>query len=206
MSAKVLITGFEPFGGDKENPSEQIVRRLGGRGIAGKQVMGLVLPVIFGESWERLRVVLDAEEPEVVICLGLASNRNCLSLERVAINVDDARIPDNRNQQPVDEAIEPDGPAAYWTRIPIKAVRERLLASGVAAEISQTAGTYVCNHVFYSLMHWLDTRKHLRGGFVHVPKIGELFDLDRLVAAVELIVETTLSVHEDERASGGSIS
>jgi pyroglutamyl-peptidase len=206
MNKRILITGFEPFGGDTENPSDKVVGRLRGRMVAGRKVVGLTLPVVFGESCERLRAAIEEVQPEVVICLGLAANRQGISLERIAINIDDARMPDNRNQQPIDQAIEPDGPAAYWTRLPIKALRERLIAAGFAAEISQSAGTYVCNHLFYGLMHALEVRPGVRGGFVHVPAAPSELDLETLTAAVELIVETTLAIDRDLPTTGGAIS
>lgn len=201
----VLVTGFEPFGGDSWNPSAEIALALNERTVAGERVRGVVLPCVFGEALVELRRALRRERPVLVICLGLAGGRSCLSLERVAINVNDARIPDNAGAAPVDEAIAARGPVAYWSTLPIKAIRSAWESAGWAAEISQTAGTFVCNHVFYGLMRSL-ARGRARGGFVHVPYPGERFGLEQMVRAVEMAIEVSLSVSEDLRESGGALS
>ena len=146
--ATVLLTGFDPFGGDALNPSWEIARALHRRQIAGHRVLAAQLPTVFGASLARLDELLAAHRPALVICLGLAAGRAALSLERVAINVDDARIPDNAGAQPVDTPVVAGAPAAYFSTLPIKAMRQAMLAAGVPAEVSQTAGTFVCNHVF----------------------------------------------------------
>ncbi len=183
-----------------------MAQALHGEEIAGRPVVGLVLPVVFGLAGERLATALRDYDPEIVICLGLAANRTAISLERVAINVDDARIADNGGQQPIDQPIVADGPAAYWSTLPIKAMRSRLEAAGFAAEISQSAGTYVCNHVFYGLMHALTQRSAVRGGFVHIPRATGNFDASRLKAAIHLAAATALTEQEDYREGGGAIS
>ena len=206
MSGKILITGFEPFGGDRENPAEEVVKRLEGEPVSGRIVVGVSLPVVFGEAIRQLEEALDRHQPELVICLGLAANRQAISLERVALNVDDASIPDNAGQQPIDRPIRADGPAAYWSTLPIKAMRARMNEAGFATEISQTAGTYVCNHVFYGLMDALAARSEVRGGFVHIPRAEGAFPLATLVAAVRMGVETALSRTVDVPESGGAIA
>lgn len=165
----VLLTGFAPFGGERSNPSWDAVRTLEGDVVAGHRVAVRCLPVEFGASIAALREAIDELAPSLVLCVGQAGGRAQISLERVAINVDDARIPDNAGQQPVDEAIATAGPAAYFTRLPIKAMLVALRNAGIPAEISQTAGTFVCNHVFYGLMHALRNVPAVRGGFVHIP-------------------------------------
>jgi pyroglutamyl-peptidase len=166
----VLLTGFEPFGGDALNPAGEIARQLDGVEIAGRQVRGAVLPCVFGKSVVELRRLLRRHRPALVICLGLANGRAEITPERVAINVDDARIPDNAGRQPVDRAIVRGGPAAYWSTLPVKAIVAELRGQDVPAAVSQTAGTFVCNHVFYALMHELvRKRPKVRGGFIHVP-------------------------------------
>ncbi|MBX3171132.1 MAG: pyroglutamyl-peptidase I [Candidatus Eremiobacteraeota bacterium] len=201
----VLVTGFEPFGGDSFNPSAEIALALNGRQVAGQIVRGVVLPCIFGQALVELRRALRRERPVLVICLGLAGGRNCLSLERVAINVNDARIPDNAGAVPVDEAIVAKGPVAYWSTLPIKAIRAVWEEAGVPVEISQTAGTFVCNHVFYGLMRSL-ARSGGRGGFVHVPPPGPGFGLGEMVRALEMAIEVSLSVAQDLRVAGGALS
>ncbi len=201
----VLVTGFEPFGGDSFNPSGEIALALDGLQLAGQPVRGLVLPCVFGQSLVALRRALRRNRPALVICLGLAGGRNCFSLERVAINVNDARIPDNAGASPVDEAIVSKGPVGYWSTLPIKAIRAAWEEAGFAAEISQTAGTFVCNHVFYGLMRSL-ARSGGRGGFVHVPPASEGMGLDRMVRAVEMAIEVSFSISQDLRVSGGALS
>lgn len=165
----VLLTGFQPFGGEQVNPSWQAVSALHGVRIAGHRVVARELPVAFGDSLKVLRAGLREIRPSLVICVGQAGGRAQLSLERVAINVDDARIPDNAGSQPVDLPVVNGGPAAYFTTLPIKTMRETLCAAGFPAEVSQTAGTYVCNHVFYGLMHALRAQRGVRAGFIHIP-------------------------------------
>ena len=165
----VLLTGFQPFGGEQVNPSWQAVSALHGTRIEGHRVVARELPVAFGASLKALRVALKETQPALVICVGQAGGRAQLSLERVAINVDDARIPDNLDQQPIDVPVIADGPAAYFSTLPIKAMREALNAAGFPTEVSQTAGTYVCNHVFYGLMHALRRKRAVRAGFIHIP-------------------------------------
>ena len=168
-SSTVLLTGFAPFGGDDVNPSQAVMRALDGAILAGHRIAGLELPVAFGDSLRVLRQAISRTRPVLVACLGQAGGRAAISLERVAINVDDARIPDNAGAQPVDAPVVPGGPAAYFTTLPIKAMSLALAEAGIAASVSQTAGTYVCNHVFYGLMHTLRRRPGVRGGFIHVP-------------------------------------
>ena len=173
---RVLLTGFEPFGGESVNPSWEIARTLDGWHCEGHVVHGVRLSCVFGEAMRELDAALARHAPALVVCLGQAGGRPEISIERVAINVDDARIPDNRGRQPVDDAVVAGGPAAYFSTLPIKALAHDLRAAGVAASVSNTAGTFVCNHVFYALMHRLATVPALartRGGFVHVPYTPE---------------------------------
>ena len=141
--SSVLVTGFDPFGGSPVNPSWQAVQALDGRVIAGRRVIGAEVPTIFGQSLLRLAELVERHQPELVVCTGQAGGRGALSLERVAINVNDARIPDNGGAQPVDTPVVAGGPAAYFTSLPIKAMLAALLREGINAEVSQTAGTFV---------------------------------------------------------------
>ncbi len=170
----LLLTGFEPFGGDSLNPSWEVARALDGEEVAGGKVRALRLPCRFGEALVVLRKALREQRPVLVLCLGLAANRGELSLERVAINVDDARIPDNAGCQPIDTPVVVGGPAAYFTRLPIKAIVQGLQAMGLPAGVSQTAGTFVCNHVFYGLMHGLRRHTQVKAGFMHLPLLPEM--------------------------------
>ena len=168
----ILLTGFEPFGGETVNPSSEIARALDGWVCEGAVVRTALLPCVFGDALLRLDEALAAWHPRLVLCLGQAGGRPEISIERVAVNVDDARIPDNLGRQPIDAAVVAGGPAAYFSTLPIKALARDLRAAGIAGTVSNTAGTFVCNHVFYALMHRLATTPALaraRGGFVHVP-------------------------------------
>jgi pyroglutamyl-peptidase len=172
----ILLTGFEPFGGESVNPSWQIAQALAGWVCEGRTVRAVRLPCVFGDASSTLDDALATHRPELVVCLGQAGGRAEISIERAALNVDDARIPDNRGRQPIDAAVVPGGPAAYFSTLPIKALARDLRDGGVAAAVSNTAGTFVCNHVFYALMHRLATVPALaqaRGGFVHVPYTPE---------------------------------
>ena len=211
---KVLLTGFEPFGGDALNPSWLAAQALHGRRIAGHRVVAAQLPTVFGASLERLDALLHRHRPALVVCLGLAAGRAALSLERVAINVQDARMPDNAGAEPVDAPVVPGGPAAYFSTLPIKAMRAAAQAAGVSAEVSQTAGTFVCNHVFYGLMHRLATEPALartRGGFVHVPLLPEQgtpsLALEDQVKGLRAAIAAALTQREgDLRQAAGAIS
>ncbi|MET0208598.1 MAG: pyroglutamyl-peptidase I [Burkholderiaceae bacterium] len=168
----ILITGFEPFGGETVNPSWELARALSGEEIAGTRVVAVRLPCVFGNALHQLDVALARVRPVLVLAVGQAGGRCDLSLERVAINVDDARIPDNAGARPIDEPVQPDGPAAYFSTLPIKAIVAGLRAAGYPASVSQTAGTFVCNHVFYGLQHRLKD-SGVRSGFMHIPYLPE---------------------------------
>lgn len=169
----ILLTGFEPFGGARQNPSQLVAEALDGQRVAGHRVVAARLPTVFGQSLQVLEALLRAHRPALTLCLGQAGGRGALSLERVGINLNDARIPDNAGQQPIDTPVVPGGPAAYFTNLPVKAMLRALQHAGVPCEVSQTAGTFVCNHVLYGLMHLLQAQglgaPGARGGFVHVP-------------------------------------
>lgn len=210
-SRRILLTGFEPFGGEAVNPSWLAAQALHGRQIAGHRIVAAQLPTAFGTSVEALRALLARHAPALVVCTGQAGGRAALSLERVAINIDDARIPDNRQARPVDVPVRAGGPAAYFSTLPIKAMMLAVQAQGVPAEVSQTAGTFVCNHVFYGLMDALATDPSLRGvrgGFIHVPWLPAQgtpsLPLDDLVRGLEAALRSALSTQADAAVSGGA--
>ncbi|MGI5391067.1 pyroglutamyl-peptidase I [Streptomyces sp. CA-251251] len=167
---RVLVTGFAPFGGESVNPSWQAASLLAAESPAGLTVRAVELPCAFGTSLTALRDAVRTETPDLVLCLGQAGGRPGVTVERVGINVDDARIPDNAGRQPVDEPVVPGGPAAYFSTLPVKACVAAMREAGVPAAVSHTAGTFVCNHVAYGLGHLIATEfPRVRGGFVHVP-------------------------------------
>ena len=170
MTPAILLTGFEPFGGDAINPSEELLRGFEGRTIAGHRVATALLPVTFRDSVEALVREIETHRPAFVPGVGQAGGRARVSVERVAINLIDARIPDNAGAQPVDVPVIPGAPGAYFPTLPVKVMLRAMQEAGVPAELSLSAGTYVCNAVFFALAHLAATRwPALRTGFVHVP-------------------------------------
>lgn len=169
----VLLMGFEPFDQDLVNPSWEAVRRLDGVQLAvDVRVVARQLPCAFATVGECLTQLIDALQPAMVIATGLGPGRSVISFERVAINMNDARIPDNLGEQPIDTPVVADGPAAYFTTLPIKAMVKAVREAGIGASVSQTAGTFVCNQVFYLLQHALAATA-VRSGFIHVPYLPE---------------------------------
>jgi pyroglutamyl-peptidase len=198
----VLITGFEPFGGEALNPSALVAEALDGRMVVGRRVVGAVLPCVFGKSLAVLEQEIRRLNPELVICVGQAGGRGEINLERVALNIEDASIPDNDGNQPVDRPVVHGGPAAYWSTLPIKAIVAALRNAGLPTVASQSAGTFVCNHVFYGLMRALARKRTVRGGFIHVPFLPEQarraatgspsLPLDEIVRGLQIAIETSL--------------
>ena len=199
----LLMTGFEPFGGDHVNPSWEAVRRLDGMAIEGVRIVALQVPCVFATALRALEAGLTACAPIAVISAGLASNRSVISLERVAINVDDARIADNAGAKPVDMPIVVDGPAAYFSTLPVRAITQALEAASIPAEISNSAGTFVCNRLFYGLRHRLALQNsECRAGFIHVPASPDLaarhrgqpsMALDLTVEALRIAARCTIA-------------
>lgn len=170
---RVLITGFDPFGGEPVNPALEAVMRLPGR-IGGHEIVARALPTAFHRSLGVLSGAVREVRPDVLIAVGQAGGRSEISIERVAINVDDAPMLDNDGQSPTDQPIAPDGPAAYFSTLPIKAMVQALTTAGIPAEVSNTAGTFVCNHVLYGALHLAAReRPAMRAGFIHIPFLPE---------------------------------
>lgn len=166
---KLLLTGFEPFGGEKVNPALEAVR-LVAQEIAGWEIVKLRVPTVFGASVDTVAEAIRRERPDAVLCIGQAGGRCDLTPERVAINIDDARIADNAGNQPIDEPVAGDGPAAYFATLPVKAMAAAIREAGLPASVSNTAGTFVCNHLMYGVLHLLAKEyPAVRGGFMHVP-------------------------------------
>lgn len=209
----VLITGFEPFGGEQINPSWEVVSRLDNAIICGCRVVARQLPCVFGESLSVLNAAIDALSPALVLAVGQAGGRSDITVERVAINVDDARIADNKGQQPVDMPIVIDGPAAWFSTLPIKAMVSAMREAGVPASVSQTAGTFVCNHVMYGLLHKLSGLSDVKGGFIHIPYLPQQaaahpgapsMAAETVRQALEIAIETALQVEKDLVVTGGA--
>lgn len=172
-SMKILVTGFDPFGGERINPALEAVRALPAE-IAGAEVVTLEVPTVFGRSIDVVTAAIDELRPDAVICVGQAGGRPDVTPERVAINVDDARIPDNDGNQPLDEPVVEGGPAAHFATLPVKAMVQAIREEGLASSLSNTAGTFVCNHLMYGVLDHIAARGgRIRAGFVHVPFIPE---------------------------------
>ncbi|CAJ91281.1 pyroglutamyl-peptidase I [Cupriavidus necator] len=212
----VLLTGFEPFENEPINPSWEAVRALDGERVGDAVIVARQLPCVFGAAIDTIGELVDVLRPALVIAVGQAGGRAEMSVERVAINVDDARIADNAGAQPIDTAIVAGGPAAYFATLPIKAMVRDMRAAGVPASVSQTAGTFVCNHVFYGLMHRLSQQPDgdVRGGFIHIPYLPEQaarhpgqpsLAQETLVKGLRAAVATALSTRADVREQGGQL-
>lgn len=208
----ILVTGFEPFGGEARNASQEIARALDDRRVAGRRIVGAVLPCVFGRSLDELRRLLRRHRPALIVCLGQAAGRPDVTPERVALNVNDARIPDNAGAQPVDTPVVHGGPVAYWSTLPVKAIVAALRERHCPASVSHSAGTFVCNHVFYGLMHTLRRSRTARGGFIHVPLVPDQagedqpsLPLETLIEAVELSLQVAAHLRADLRTTGGQL-
>ncbi|KMW73177.1 pyrrolidone-carboxylate peptidase [Photorhabdus luminescens subsp. luminescens] len=210
----VLITAFEPFDGEAINPSWESVRQLQNQQLSGAHIETRQLPCVFNTSLTNLYAAIDEIQPELVIAVGQAGGRSDITVERIAININDARIPDNQGNQPIDTPIVTTGPAAYFSTLPIKAIVSGLQAAGIPASISQSAGTYVCNHVMYGLLHHLAlTYPNVRGGFIHIPYLPEQavkhpgtpsMALETITTALKIAIKQALENREDMVTSGGT--
>lgn len=205
---KVLITGFTPFGNDVVNPSYEAVKRLPDV-LLGVQLIKVEVPSVFYQAIQRVRELIDQHHPDVIIHVGQAGGRFGITLERVAINLDDARISDNDGQQPVDTPVVEGGNAAYFTTLPVKAMVKKMKEHNIPASLSTTAGTFVCNHLMYGTLHHLDSIGKLscvKAGFIHVPYMTEqvvsLSDqpsltLSQITTGLQYCVEVALAVDDD---------
>lgn len=207
--APILLTGFAPFDGAAINPSWEVARALHGRQIAGVSVIAAALPVAFELALPSLQDLIAQHRPQLVVSLGLAAGRAAISLERVAINLIDARIADNLGAQPVDEPVLQDAPAAYFATLPIKAMRRAIETEGVPAEISYTAGTFVCNQVMFAALHFSHAlTPAVRAGLIHLPwstGLGEpALDLAVMVHAIEQALTVAPHTQSDLLEAGGT--
>ena len=211
---KVLITGFDPFGGESINPALEAVKALPDT-IAGAEIIKLEIPTVFRKSLEKIEENIIKHSPDIVISIGQAGGRFGVTPERVAINIDDARIEDNEKNQPIDITIFEDGETAYFTNLPIKAMVKEMQDGGIPASVSNTAGTFVCNHVMYGIMYMIDKKyPNIKGGFIHVPyACDQVVDkangmasmpLETIAKSLEYCVEAVVNNTEDVKEVMGT--
>ncbi|EGV11175.1 pyroglutamyl-peptidase I [Parvimonas micra] len=210
---KILVSGFDPFGGEKINPAIESVKLLPDE-IKGAKIIKVEIPTVARKSLKKLEEVIEIEKPDVVLSIGQAGGRTDISVERVGINMDDFRIKDNEGNQPIDEKIAKDGPDAYLVTIPIKAMVQKMIENKIPASVSNTAGTFVCNHVCYGMAHLASTKyPNMRTGFVHIPFLPEQvvdkrnmpsMPLELIAKGLEYAIEAIVENKEDIKVEGGA--
>lgn len=210
---KILVSGFDPFGGEKINPAIESVKLLPDE-IKGAKIIKLEIPTVARKSLKKLEEVIEIEKPDVVLSVGQAGGRTDISVERVGINMDDFRIKDNEGNQPIDEKIAKDGPDAYLVTIPIKAMVQKMIENKIPASVSNTAGTFVCNHVCYGMAHLASTKyPNMRTGFIHIPFLPEQvvdkrnmpsMPLEMIAKGLEYAIEAIIENKEDIKVEGGA--
>lgn len=211
---KILLTAFDAFGGHGMNPALEAVKRVRDQ-VAGAEVEKAEIPTVFGAAIRTAQEAIRRSRPDAVLCIGLAGGSSALSVERVAINVDDACIPDNEGNQPVDQPIVPDGPAAIFSTLPIKGMVHMIGKAELPAEISNSAGTFVCNHLMYGVLYYIQRNMlDIRAGFMHVPCTPQLtvhqpqrpsMALDDIVKGIEAAIEAIAVYSNDLKIGGGSL-
>ncbi len=212
---KILVTGFDPFGSEKINPALEAVKRLPTQ-ISGAKIITLEIPTVFNDVGPIIQQAIQTYQPDLVLNVGQAGGRFNITVEKVAINLADARIADNQGNQPLDEVIFDDGPTAYFTQLPVKAIVSALNENEIPAAVSYTAGTFVCNYVMYYVQHLISTRyRKIKGGFIHVPYIPAqvvtkpnqpAMNLEDIVKGLELAITAMVTYNdlEDIKTIGGT--
>ena len=213
---KILVTGFDPFGKDTINPSIEAVKRLPDN-INGVEIMKLEIPTKFDESAILVQETIEQVKPDYVLHIGQAGGRREITPERVAINIDDASIADNAGNQPIDQAIQKDGETAYFSSLPVKAMVQYMREEGVASSVSNTAGTFVCNHIMYQTLHFVNkAHPTIQAGFIHIPFLPEQvvdrpnvasMSLDEIVRGITAALKAMIDFNEldDLQLIGGKI-
>lgn len=212
---KILVTGFNPFGKETINPSIEAVKRLPNK-IANAELIKLEIPTVMNTSLETIEEVMLKENPDMILSIGQAGGRSDISIERVGININDFSIPDNHGNQPIDELIYEDGATAYFTNLPIKAMVDAIREEGIRASVSNSAGTFVCNHVMYGVRYMVEHQyQGKKSGFIHIPYLPEqvrdkpgqpCMELDLIVKGLCKAIETMVLVETDLKIIGGSIN
>ena len=211
---KILVTGFEPFGGEKINPSIEAVHSLPEQ-IEGIEIVKIQIPVVRWKALAQIEQAVKQYNPDVILSVGQAGGRSDISVERIGINVDDFGIKDNEGNQPIDKIIKEDGQAAYFSNLPIKAMVKHMNDNKIPATVSNTAGTFVCNHVMYGILYMIDKKyPNIKGGFIHIPymtsqvidkKNTPFMSLEEIAKGLELAIEACTLYKEDIKTIGGEI-
>lgn len=214
---KILLTGFDPFGEDSINPALEAVKLCQTDNLDA-EIIKLEVPTVFHKSIETVAKAMDEHQPDAVLCIGQAGGRFDLSMERVGINLDDASIKDNEGNQPIDETIFEDGENAYFSNLPIKAIVEEIKSIGLPASISNTAGTFVCNHLLYGVLYTIAKKyPNCRGGFMHVPFLPEqvvemnrrntaFMSMQEIARGINAALKAIIENRSDVKSVGGAIS
>ncbi len=208
---KILVTGFDPFGGESINPAIESVKKLPDT-ILDAQIIKLEIPTVCHKSLAVIKDAIEKHNPDVILSIGQAGGRNDITVERIGINIDDCRIPDNEGNQIIDEPVYPDGPAAYFTTVPIKAMVKHIKDANIPASVSNTAGTFVCNHVTYGVSHMIHSTDK-RSGFIHIPFLPQQvldkkgmpsMSLEMIVVGLTKAIEAIVLCDEDIKEIGGA--
>ena len=211
---KILVTGFDPFGGEPINPAIESVKKLPDN-IVGAQIIKLEIPTVKGKSIKKIEKAIEEHNPDVILSIGQAGGRFDISVERVGINLDDFRIPDNEGNQTIDEPIFPDGKNAYFVALPVKAMVKNIQKNKIPASVSYTAGTFICNHVFYGTLYLINKKyKDKKSGFIHIPFLPEQvinkkntpsMELNTIVKGLIAAIEAIVKNDKDIKETGGTI-
>ncbi|MBB6698307.1 pyroglutamyl-peptidase I [Clostridium algidicarnis] len=212
---KILVTGFDPFGGENINPALEAVKKISDN-IDGVEIIKIEVPTVFKKSIDTLDKAIEAHKPDVVLCVGQAGGRFDITPEKVAINLDDARIKDNEGNNPIDEPIFKDGETAYFSSLPVKAIVKNIKENNIPSSVSYSAGTFVCNHIMYGLLYLIDKKyKNVKGGFIHVPFIpSQVLEkknmpsmaLEDITKGLEFALKAIIENKDDIKETGGKIS
>lgn len=211
---RILVTGFDPFGGESVNPAFEAVKLLPDT-IAGAEIIKLEIPTVFSKCGPAVEAGIEKYNPDVVVNVGQAGGRSCVTIEKVAINLAEARIPDNAGEQPRDAAIQADGKNAYFSLLPVNAIVQNIRAHGLPCHVSYSAGTYVCNAVMYEVLYMIEKKyQNMRAGFIHVPFASEQvvdkpngmasMSVKDIAKSIEYAIEATVNHKEDIVGDGGT--
>jgi len=211
---KILVTGFDPFGGEPINPAIESVKKLPDN-IAGAEIIKLEIPTVRKKSLEKIEKAINEHNPDVILSIGQAGGRFDISIERVGINLDDFRIPDNEGNQIIDEPIFPDGENSYFVKLPVKAMVQNVQKNNIPASVSYTAGTFVCNHVLYGVLYLIEKKyKGKKSGFIHIPFLPQQvvdkrnmpsMELNTIVKGLTAAIEAIVKNNEDIKEVGGTV-